>query len=225
MTTHDDHVREQMGLPPVHGWKGPGPNPELCGNLFERADQPWTYRCVMPAGHEGDCDPQLRPPPPAREEPPSAAERIAEQVFLIAMKHAGRSFTWAQVGASQKAEWIREVERAGLTGSTEFLDALDRVEAEAATVASRPVSALEARLLDLGNRRGITRHDDEFVRELGAAAREAALILGQLYSEVDNLSSEGLLRMGVGNSPVRYHAHGEVLWPVGPSGMCRACHE
>ena len=217
MTTHDDHVREQMGLPPLHV--------PACGKTFDRADQPWTYYCVLPAGHEGDCDPQLRPPPPAPgpAEPPSAAERIAEQVFLIAMKHAGRNWTWAQVGPTQQAEWIREVERAGLTGSSQFLDALDRVEAEATVMANRPVSPLEATLADLGNRRGITRHDDEFVRQLGAAAREASQVLGQLYAEVDNLSSEGLLRMGNGNSFVRYHAHGEVLWPVYPNGMCRGC--
>jgi hypothetical protein len=36
---------------------------ELCANQFDRPDEPWTYRCVREKGHDGDCDPQLRPPP------------------------------------------------------------------------------------------------------------------------------------------------------------------
>jgi hypothetical protein len=37
--------------------------PELCPNMFDKADEPWTYRCVLAKGHDGECDPQLRPPP------------------------------------------------------------------------------------------------------------------------------------------------------------------
>lgn len=151
-----------------------------CGLQYEKGDSPWVYRCVLDKGHSGECDPQLVPPPPrvapadvtvqATALATSPAYRVAEQVFLIAMKHAGRPWTWDRVSITQKAEWCREVEAAGLTGAGALLDTLDR-----------------------------------------------------LQEEVGNLSSEGLLRMGLHDSPVRYHAHGEVLWPVGPRGMCQGC--
>jgi hypothetical protein len=156
LTRYFDDLRRQGSLA-----ASPVTMPEgVCGKPFDRADDPWTYRCVLPAGHRGDCDPQLRPPGPGPAEPPAGTP--SEALF---------------------GPWLGQL-----------------------------------RGMDPEQRRG---------RTLMLSAEEllaAADAIDGLTEEVANLSSEGLLRMGLGHSPIRYHAHGEVLWPVAPtSGMCRGC--
>ncbi len=130
-----------------------------CSKLYERADEPWTYRCVLEEGHEGDCAPALRPPV------------VAAELMVV-------------------------------------------------PISDEELAAVRERLRDPTPKMWNSSTMREVVSRLDASER----VLAERTEEVANLSTEGLLRMGNHNSFVRYHAHGDVLWPVYPAnGMCRGC--
>lgn len=195
-----------------------------CGLLYEKNDSPWTYRCVLDKGHSGECDPRLVPPP-RLEEPPQA------EPPPLGCPNCG----------APESRWRVMIPGGGL--ACDVCDAVippELVEATRATAtatAESPSYRVAEQVFRIAMRHSGGRlwswdevpflQKVEWCREveLAGLTGSGAFLdqLDRLQEEVANLSSEGLLRMGIGDSPVRYHAHGETLWPVYPNGMCRGC--